>query len=215
MPNKQNQNLANINNIAKQQNNTISSTHETSDTKHITMTRFNLNSITGHSEVPATTGPSEPTETHHHHRRDSKLGHVIDSIRHALAHEHEKLPDDNAAEQHPSQQQNPASGGNNNGSLSPSLQAVASSKLNENNMGEDSHQSDESWGWPGLGTFKTHDSATSQHTKSRTQSAGSEGPEAHVEERVEAATYEAIDNAAESEAYGWPGLGTWTTTPKK
>ncbi|KIW67830.1 hypothetical protein PV04_07056 [Phialophora macrospora] len=174
------------------------------------MTRFNLNTITGHSEGATTTGSSEPAEISPHRHHDSKLGHVIDSIRHALAHEHEKLPSDHTAEQQPSQQQDQTNG--NNGSLSPALQAVASSKLNENNMGEDSHESDKTWGWPGLGTFKSHESATSQHTKSRT---GSEGSEAHVEERVEAATFEAIDNAAESETFGWPGLGTWATPSKK
>ncbi|EXJ59229.1 hypothetical protein A1O7_06661 [Cladophialophora yegresii CBS 114405] len=173
------------------------------------MTRFNWTTLSGQSEAPAS---SEPTE-HIHHHHESKLSHVMDSIRHALAHEHEKLPSDSAARQQPSQRQDAA--GSTNGSMSPALQAVASSKLNENNMGEDSHQSDKTWGWPGLGTFKTHDSTTPQRSKSRTALAGSEGSEAQIEEKVEAATFEAIDNAAESETYGWPGLGTWTTSQRK
>ncbi|OCT52281.1 hypothetical protein CLCR_09201 [Cladophialophora carrionii] len=170
------------------------------------MTRFNWNTNTTHSEASTS---SESTE-HHHHHHESKLSHVMDSIRHALAHEHERLPSDSAAQEQLPQRQDAA--GSTKGSISPALQAVASSKLNENNMGEDSHQSDKTWGWPGLGTFKTHDSATSQRSKSRSGSAGSE---AHMEEKVEAATFEAIDNAAESETYGWPGLGSWTTSPRK
>ena len=77
------------------------------------------------------------------HRGDSKLSHIIDSIRHGLAHEHEKLPGGNEAQQAPAAATH--------GSVSPALQATASSKLNENNMEVASHQDNKTYGWPGLG----------------------------------------------------------------
>jgi len=62
----------------------------------------------------------------------------------------------------------------------------------------------ESYGWPGLGTYPEPptDPAKVQRRSSSTAKRAAE-----LEPRVEAATFEAIDNAAESEAYGWPGLG--------
>ncbi|KAJ9607663.1 hypothetical protein H2200_007741 [Cladophialophora chaetospira] len=179
------------------------------------MTRFHWNSITSHSEAAPTTQQQQATEIPLNHHRHSKLSHVMDSIRLPLAHEHERLPMDTATEQPPAHQQ--ATMSSSNGSISPALQAVASLKLNENNMGEDSHQNSKTWGWPGLGTFLSHDSATSQKSKRRTESTGSESAvsEAHLEKRMEAATFEAIDNAAELEAFGWPGLGYWSPPPKK
>jgi len=179
------------------------------------MTRSLWNPLTPHAEAAPTTQQPQATEIPLNHRRNSRLGHVMDSIRLSLAHEHERLPTATATEPRHIQQQVTAS--SSNGSISPALQAVASSKLNENNMGEDSHQNDKTWGWPGLGTFLSHDSATTQKSKRRTESTGSEstGSEAHLEERVEAATFEAIDSAAELEPFAWPGLGYWVPPPKK
>ncbi|RJE17373.1 hypothetical protein PHISCL_10289 [Aspergillus sclerotialis] len=62
------------------------------------MTKISWNSLTGHhSETPA--GTENPVaEESQHHRRDSKLSHIMDSIRHSLAHEHEKLPSESQAQ---------------------------------------------------------------------------------------------------------------------
>lgn len=178
------------------------------------MTKFNWSALTSHTETPAKPESTETPNSIPTHRRDSKLSHIMDSIRHGLAHDHERLPPQNGAEQPPqvaaAAQPTPP-----NGSVSPSLQATAATKLNENNMGPaNSHENDDVWGWPGLGTYKSHDSPTpSQASKSRTGSTQSTG---QVAVRVEAATTEAIDNAAESEPYGWPGLGDFvSSSPKK
>jgi len=171
------------------------------------MTQLNLNALTGQSDTATSTRRSEASETPFTRSHNSKLSHIMNSIRHALAHEQEKLPSNNGGEKHMSQQQATVSG-----PISPALQAVASSNLNENNMGETFHQNDQTWGWPGFGTLSSYSSTTSQRSKPRTESTGSGG---HTEAKVEAATFEAINNAAEFEMYGWPGVGDWTTSPRK
>ncbi|OAL21138.1 hypothetical protein AYO22_08295 [Fonsecaea multimorphosa] len=175
-----------------------------------TMTKFNWNSLIHHhhSETPAGTENPVPATEETHHRRDSKLSHIMDSIRHTLAHEHEKLPANSQAQQPASAPVNTEAG--NNGSLSPSLQAVASSKLNENNMGEHSHEADGTWGWPGLGTYTSeHPSHTGSTDAgapptSRHQSV-SKGKEAEPERR--ASTVSQASKKSSDTQTGWPGLG--------
>ena len=65
-------------------------------------------------------------------------------------------------------------------------------------------QEPSTWGWPGLGTYPEPAIYTPQlRRQSDTERT------TKLEPKFEAATMEAIDNAAESESYGWPGLGSW------
>ncbi|KIW82423.1 hypothetical protein Z517_05450 [Fonsecaea pedrosoi CBS 271.37] len=167
-----------------------------------------------HSDTPA--GTENPVAEETHHRRDSKLSHIMDSIRHSLAHEHEKLPGASQA-----QDQNPVSANGesgNNGSLSPSLQAVASSKLNENNMGEHSHEAEDSWGWPGLGTYSSASEAPRRESL-RTASTDSGAPSTSRQDSVPKAkesepprrpsTISQASKKSHDTQSGWPGLGSF------
>jgi hypothetical protein len=167
------------------------------------MTKFHWDTLTGHSQPAANIEQPPATDAAPVHLHHSKLSHVMETIRHALAHEHETVPRSSTTAHQETTTGAP---------ISPALQAVVSTKLNENNMGEGSHQNDETWGWPGLGSFSSQRSGTSHDPKPHAAPAASE---AGVESKVEAATFEAIDNAAESETYGWPGLGDWNATARK
>ncbi|OAP61043.1 hypothetical protein AYL99_06047 [Fonsecaea erecta] len=178
------------------------------------MTKFNLSSLAGHhSDSPA--GTENPVAAEPHHRRDSKLSHIMDSIRHSLAHEHEKLPGGSQ-----SQPQTVSANGEsgNNGSLSPSLQAVASSKLNENNMGEHSHELDNSWGWPGLGTYTSStpeaptasDSGAPSTSRQNSVAKGKESEPARRESTTSHASKKSTDTQT-----GWPGLGPFPEDVEK
>lgn len=162
------------------------------------------------------------------------MGHVMTSIRRALAHEEERLfnhPETRLHEQNQlksaEQSQIVASDQDNtklshsnqrcpseisddfNGSISPAIEACKSFEANENNMGPDSHQRPATWGWPGLGTYpepEKYPARLPNGTKMQKVAA--------LEPRFEAATFEAIDNAAESESFGWPGIGTWPRSRK-
>jgi len=165
--------------------------------------------------------------------RSSRMGHVMTSIRRALAHEQERLfshPDTSLHEQNQlkraeqseivvsdqdemkpsfSNERRPSETCDDlKGSISPAIEAFKSFEANENNMGPESHQKPATWGWPGLGTYPEPEKypSTSQ-TGTKTQKV------AALEPRFEAATFEAIDNAAESE-FGWPGIGTWPRSRK-
>ena len=147
-----------------------------------------------------------PEHPANHHQ--SRLSNAINSIRHALSREHERSPKD--TERHSTEPETTTSINN---SASPAIQAVASSKLNDNNIGEGSQQNDNTWGWPGLGTFAIQDSITTQGgPKSPTQSTTLE---TKMEGKSEATTFKAAGNAAESELYGWAGLGEWSTASRK
>jgi len=80
---------------------------------------------------------------------------------------------------------------------SPAQQAQKLEQLNENGM--ESHQA---WGWPGLGSYGDSQQPEPQAKTTRQKSA-------QLEPRAEAAAFEAIDNAAEGESFGWPGVGPW------
>lgn len=158
-------------------------------------------------------------------KRHSHMGNIIASIRHGLSHEHERIPEKSGALSHRAEQQPVTShpnadrtGGssprdqatwNDEESISPAIEARRMSENNENNMGEGSHQAPTTWGWPGLGSWpergRPREKVGKMSAKERTLS---------LEPRLEAATFEAIDNAADSEAFGWPGLGYWPGTGK-
>lgn len=101
---------------------------------------------------------------------------------------------------------------NNNGA-SPAVQARKFFDLNENSMGADSEEERQrqwSWGWPGLGNYP--EAANDTAKPRRLSHSAAHNPV--LEHKVEEAAYEAIDSAAESETYGWPGLGDFPV-PKK
>jgi len=87
---------------------------------------------------------------------------------------------------------------NDNNGASPAVQAQ-------------NRERQKSWGWPGLGTFPE---APKDPAKTRRMSVSPERA-AELEHKVEEATYEAIDSAAESEAYGWPGVGEFPVLKKR
>jgi hypothetical protein len=169
------------------------------------MAQFEPDSTTGLTEAqPSIDHLQHPGNTLPH-RHGSKLGRIMDSIRSALSHEHEKLPETHPSALSHSQERDTTS--NANESNSPAMQAVATAKLNENAMGEEPH-----WGWPGLGTFRRSDSMAAENASRRSNSNSSSGP---PQVGAEAAVFEAIENAAEADTYGWPGLGTWPDTFRK
>ena len=161
----------------------------------------------------------------HAERRHSKMGHIISSIRQGLAFEHERLPEQSGAwsyNSHPLVVDGHAgaspieadkiqrqSSWDSEGSISPAVEAQRISESNENNMGAGSHQTPATWGWPGLGAWPEPERARPKIGKmserERTLS---------LEPRLEAATIEAIDNAADSESFGWPGVGNWPGSRK-
>ncbi|KAK5194441.1 hypothetical protein LTR99_002943 [Exophiala xenobiotica] len=177
------------------------------------------------------------TDPTHRERHNSRIGQAMDHIRQTLSQEQERLfgphkiaqqhrqyqakvgehlehlreqdkIDRARAEAEMSWENNDTSG------ASPAVQARKSFDLNENNMGADSEEDRErqkSWGWPGLGTFPE---TPKDPAKVRRRS-GSAERAAELEHKVEEATYEAIDGAAESEAYGWPGIGEFPALKKR
>lgn len=206
------------------------------------MTRPNSRSSTEHPDVPDNAPTSSPSLSRrstglssegHRERRDSKLGHLVDSIRTALTQEQTKLFGDPKAHHHRKYQSSVAerleklreqdqtqrqrveeeiaSDGEVEESVSPAVQARERSDFNENNMGaHSSHEAAvrrDSWGWPGLGTYGADDAKEPSTTRRRNSFKLTREKMDRMEPRAEAATYEAIDNAAESESYGWPGLG--------
>lgn len=156
------------------------------------------------------------------------MRHVVGSIRKGLASEQERIPDasESTADEHehfkmdddyghdsmkqvtPKERRLSDMSEDSKGSISPALEACRLFKANENNMGPESHQKPTTWGWPGLGTFPE---PTGYSFKTRN---GTRVHKSELEPRVEAATFEAIDNAAESESFGWPGLGSWPRPAK-
>ena len=171
------------------------------------MTRRDSNTLSDHTDLSESTttppsrstGGTDPTQNS---RRNSKLGHIVDSIRHALAHEQEKPSSDSKQDK---VAQNPHEEDAKD-TISPAIQAHKFFNLNENGMGAESHQESGSWGWPGLGSFPEPAKDQAGTRRLSTTKTGGKGFAA-LEPKVEAATFEAIDNAAESEPYGWPGLG--------
>lgn len=159
-------------------------------------------------------------------RRGSHMGHVMTSIRSGLAYEQEKPPN-NAVDYfedqskfaehseivpgHDRMKQRTLSDASedSNGSISPAIEAGKSAEANENNMGPQSHQKPMTWGWPGLGTYPEFD-----RLNARLENRAKLRRTSSLEPRFEAATFEAIDSAAESESYGWPGLGAWPSSKK-
>jgi len=170
------------------------------------MTEPQFRKVISSSEAIEDGGPCTRTDPPEHHRRDSKIGRAIDYIRHAIAHEHDRGVQTPAPPRSKSGQRPTAA--NDRDSISPALEAAASSHLNQNNMEQEAVQIDEAWGWPGLGSISNKQIKTS---KTKTQKNHLESSDV-LESRMEAATFEAIDNSAESETYGWPGLGTWEST---
>merc|ERR1711939_14076 len=177
------------------------------------------------------------TDPAHRERRNSRLGQAMDHIRQALSQEQERLFGPHKIAQQRRQYQakvgerlehlreqdkivraraeaEMAWEDNDNNGASPAVQARKTFDLNENSMGADSEENRErqkSWGWPGLGTFPE---TPKDPAKSRRMSVSPERA-AELEHKVEEATYEAIDSAAESEAYGWPGVGEFPVLKKR
>ena len=147
------------------------------------------------------------------------MGGIISSIRHGLAHEHERLPEKSDALSHRAEQPvttypdtNSTEGSspreratwNDEESISPAIEARRMSENNENNMGERSHQAPSSWGWPGLGSWPER-----ERPRTKVGKMSEKERTLGLEPRLEAATLEAIDMAAETDTFGWPGLGYW------
>ncbi|KAK6380903.1 hypothetical protein LTS17_005104 [Exophiala oligosperma] len=204
------------------------------------MTRRNSSASSDASVQPesAPTSPSlsrKSTESSHLERRNSRLGGVMDQIRETLSQEQERLfGPRKSAQQHRQYQakvgehlehlreQDKADRAraeqemiweDNNNGASPAVQARKSSELNENSMGAASEkglQRQWSWGWPGLGT--NPEAAEGAAKPPRLSHSVSHNPA--LEHKVEEAAYEAIDSAAESEGYGWPGLGDFPVSKK-
>ncbi|KEF51137.1 uncharacterized protein A1O9_12751 [Exophiala aquamarina CBS 119918] len=198
------------------------------------MGRGQSHTLTDYPEVDKPSEPSMfPFWGNHTRERSSRMRHVIGSIRKGLAHEQEKLfnPSEPAIHDHEhfnmTEYSDSDSGHNTTKpsnpklrrpsersddlqwSISPALEACKLFQANENNMGPESHRKPATWGWPGLGTFPEPEGPSSKtQNRTRLQKA------AALEPRVEAATFEAIDNAAESEPFGWPGLGEWPRSRK-
>lgn len=198
------------------------------------MARSNSKGSSDEPEHPTSTHSSPSTsrrntEPAHLERRNSRLGQVVDSIRHALAEEQEKIfgapkptkasidahlehlrrldRDERARVEREEMWERDAKE-----STSPALEARKSFDLNENGMGPDSIKEQASWGWPGLGSYPE---PAANPAKVRHSSNGNAVERAaDLEPRVEAAAFEAIDNAAESEAYGWPGVGEFPALKK-
>jgi len=197
----------------------------------VNTTRSNPQGAADEPELPSST-PSPPslsrknTDPTHRERRNSRLGQMVGSIRHALREEQEKLfgnskPTEAAIsdrlgnlrehdrEQRARVEEEMLWESTAKDSTSPAVEASKSVDLNANGMGADSVKERRgSWGWPGLGTYEEplHEPAKARRGSSSKGKTAERAAE--LEPRVEAAAFEAIDNAAESEAYGWPGLGT-------
>lgn len=169
----------------------------------------------------------------HSTRKGTRMGRVMTSIRNGLAHEQEKPPtntvdgfqDQLKFAEHPDtlQEQDKLKRTGSSSihrsrsdasedlreSISPAIEARKSFDANENNMGPLSHQKPTTWGWPGLGSFSEYEKLNAKlENRAKLQRSVS------LEPRVEAATFEAIDSAAESESYGWPGIGMWPQSKK-
>lgn len=86
---------------------------------------------------------------------------------------------------------------------SPSRQAADVDKVNQNGMDDE-----DSWGWPGLGTWHGFKAEGAIATKQKRSSSSSTG---RTDERALAAMREAADEAA-GESYGWAGLGSWPSS---
>ncbi|EXJ82079.1 hypothetical protein A1O1_08148 [Capronia coronata CBS 617.96] len=202
------------------------------------MTRHNSESSTERPDISGG-APSSPSLSRrstgnnpeaHRERRDSKLGHMVDTIRTALSQEQAKLFGDKNAQHHRKYQstveerleklrqqdetqrerveEEIRSDSEADESVSPAVEARARSDLDENNMGLTSHERarSDSWGWPGLGTYAAG-SEDATNTKRKSSFKNTRDKMHDIEPKLEAATYEAIDNAAESDSFGWPGLG--------
>lgn len=130
-------------------------------------------------------------------RRESKIGHMMDSIRNSISHEQERLfhPHRHAAE-HPAATTESKEPETNGSSISPAVQAEQTSHLNENNMGPHSHERTQSWGWPGLGTFTNEESQNAAESRRKS----SVKPGADPNER--------------RKSWGFPGLGTFDEPPE-
>ncbi|KIW13420.1 hypothetical protein PV08_08608 [Exophiala spinifera] len=191
----------------------------------------------GHPESTPTS-PSlsrRSTESTHLERRNSRLGGVMDHIRESLSQEQERLfGPRKSAQQHRQYQakvgehlehlreQDKADRAraeeemiweDNNNGASPAVQARKFFDLNENSMGADSEevrQRQWSWGWPGLGNYP--DAAKDAPKPRQLSHSTTHSPD--LEHKLEEATYEAIDSAAESESFGWPGLGDFPASKK-
>ncbi|KAG9788890.1 hypothetical protein KCU88_g1719, partial [Aureobasidium melanogenum] len=176
---------------------------------------------------------TEPVPTGHRERRDSKLGRIVDSIRSSISQEHGKLFGDKSEHHHKKYQatvaerleklreqdqtrrkrveEEMASEPEINETVSPAIEARERSEVNENNMGPTSHERvrRDSWGWPGLGTYEPQPASLDDDATPRRKSSMkmTKEQQAALRSRTESATYEAIDNAAEAETFGWPGLG--------
>jgi len=106
----------------------------------------------------------------------------------------------------------------------PSAEAHEQNTRNQNGFGDNANskaEPEQDYGWPGLGTWPntSHDSKSSQpniqaqaQTQTQTQT-HTTGPKRH-DEKLEKVMRDAIDEAA-GESYGWPGLGTWSSTPRR
>ena len=131
-------------------------------------------------------------------RRSSKIGHVMDSIRHAISHEQEKLFGNRRHSHASADEGEQKEISNAKDSVSPAVEAGKSFTLNENSMSAEPQPESETWGWPGLGTYPqpAKDSAEARRVSANN-----------------AATQEGATDA-ESESYGWPGLGD-LPPPKK
>ncbi|KAK4942370.1 hypothetical protein LTR10_017817 [Elasticomyces elasticus] len=134
-------------------------------------------------------------------RRDSKLGHVMDSLRRSFSTEH-KGSLERKSSQHEAHLQKVRE-----------QDSIDRARAAEEMMWESAETKEStspavearrnSWGWPGLGT--TDDVGEEPHKRLRASKTA--GPATAMELRTEAAAYEAFDNTAENENYGWPGLG--------
>ncbi|KAI1630018.1 hypothetical protein EDD37DRAFT_671785 [Exophiala viscosa] len=137
-------------------------------------------------------------------RRDSKFGHVMDSLRRSFSTEHKpsldrkssqheahlrKVREQDEVERARAAEEMVWESGETKESTSPAVEARRNS-----------------WGWPGLGTTDDAADAWDEPDK-RLRASKNAGKATPMELRAEAAAYGAFGNAAENENYGWPGLG--------
>lgn len=220
-------------------NNILITHRSTITTAGVDMTRSNSKGAEDAPKSPHTSTPSSPitnqgnTDPPRLERRNSRLASVVGSIRHALADEQEKLFGSGHAkptkaemdahlnhireldrEQRARVEQELMWEADAKESTSPAFEARKSSGLNENGMGPNSpKERADAFGWPGLGSYQGGSAESGK--MQRTTSASKHAPRiAELEPRFEAATFEAIDNAAESESYGWPGIGQYPDPQK-
>lgn len=112
---------------------------------------------------------------------------------------------------------------------SPSIEAHETNTHNQNGFGDNPNpkpDAEQGYGWPGLGTWpssSSHDKPTDSNSRSsqpttrpqtQTQTHSTNPQTKKHDDKLEQVMRDAIDEAA-GESYGWPGLGTWSSTPPR